>query len=171
MDILELIKTRHSTRSYTGETVDNERLFKILEAGRLSPSARNTQPWKLYASTNKEILDAINVSFQALGRNLFFKNAGGVIAITEEPLPEGLTMSRRYAEYDIGMCIMQICLEAESLGIGTCILGTFDEGAVKSALGIPAEKSVSMVICLGISAEQSVPEKNRKSFDDTVAIR
>lgn len=171
MDILELINTRHSTRSYTGEIVDNERLIKILEAGRLSPSARNTQPWKLYASVRSDVIKKINESFIALGRNLFFKNAGGVIAITEEPLPDGLTMSRRYAEYDIGMCIMQICLEAESVGVGTCILGTFDEKAVKSALDIPEEKSVAMVICLGISAEDSVPAKNRKSFDDAVVIR
>lgn len=171
MDILELINKRHSTRSYTGELVDDERLIKILEAGRLSPSARNTQPWKLYASVKKDILDSINTSFEALGRNLFFKNAGCVIAITEEPLPEGLTMSRRYAEYDIGMCIMQICLEAESLGVGTCILGTFDEAAVKTALDIPADRSVAMVICLGISAEDSIPLKNRKSFEDTVVIR
>ena len=55
MDILELINKRHSTRSYTGEFVDDERLIKILEAGRLSPSARNTQPWKLYASVKKDI--------------------------------------------------------------------------------------------------------------------
>jgi nitroreductase len=71
MDILDLINKRHSTRSYTGEVVDNDRLLKILEAGRLSPSARNTQPWKLYASVNKDILDSINTSFEALGRNLF----------------------------------------------------------------------------------------------------
>ena len=169
--ILDLIRTRQSTRSYTGEAISADKLMLILEAGRLSPSARNTQPWRFYATQRPELMNKLGVSFDALQRNLFVKDASAVIAITEEPLPEEIEMRRRYAEYDIGMAIMQICLEAESLGVATCILGTYNEGDVKEILDIPADRSVAMVICLGVSAEDGVRPKKRKDSDEAIVIR
>ena len=169
-DILDIIRSRQSTRDYTGKLVDRDLLDKILEAGRLSPSARNTQPWTLYCTSRREIINDLANGFAAIGRNLFVKDCGAFIAIVEEPLPENLKMHRRYAEYDIGMCIMQICLEAESLGVSTCILGSYDEENVKHVLGIPIEKSVAMVIALGYASDNTIRPKLRKSFDDTVKI-
>lgn len=169
--ILDLIRTRQSARAYTGDAISPEKLRLILEAGRLSPSARNTQPWRFYATRNEALLARLGESFGALGRNLFVKDASAVIAITEEPLPEGIEMKRRYAEYDIGMAIIQICLEAESIGVGSCILGTYCEEDVKSILEIPEDRSVAMVICLGISAEPAVRPKKRKDFDEAIVIR
>lgn len=169
--ILELIKNRQSTRAYNGDKISEDQLLKILEAGRLSPSARNTQPWKFYATYNPKLLADISASFDAIGRNLFVKNASAVIAITEEPLPDGIEMRRRYAEYDIGMAIMQMCLEAESIGVASCILGTYNEDDIKTIFDIPSDKSVAMVICFGISAESAVRPKNRRSCDDVFVIR
>lgn len=169
--ILELIKTRQSARCYTGEPISEEKLKLILEAGRLAPSARNTQPWRFYATRNTELLQKLGDSFESIGRNLFVKDAAAVIAITEEPLPDGIEMRRRYAEYDIGMAIMQLCLEAESLNIGSCILGTYNEEDIKTILDIPSDRSVAMVICLGASAEPSVRPKKRKDFDEAIVIR
>ena len=169
--ILKLISSRQSDRAYTGETISSEKLMLILEAGRLSHSARNTQPWRFYATMKRELLEDISNSFEKLGRNLFVKDAAAIIAITEEPLPEGISMHRRYAEYDIGMAIMQICLEAESLGVGSCILGTYNEFDIKNILEIPEDRKVAMVICLGVSAEPSVRPKKRKDFNEAVVIR
>ncbi len=169
--ILDLIKTRQSARSFTGEEISTEKLMLILEAGRLAPSARNTQPWRFYATQNRDLLNKLGESFSKIGRNLFVIDASAVIAITEEPLPEGVEMRRRYAEYDIGMAIMQICLEAEALGVGSCILGTFCEEDVKSILEIPVDRNVAMVICLGVSAEECIRPKMRKDFDEAVIIR
>ncbi len=168
--ILELIKARQSTRSYTGQTIESDALMLILEAGRLSPSARNTQPWHFYATQKKELLEKIGDSFTTLNRNLFVKDAAAIIAITEEPLPDGIEMRRRYAEYDIGMAIMQMCLEAESLGVASCILGTYCENDIKNILEIPSERNVAMVICLGISAEDAVRPKKRKDINETITI-
>ena len=158
--ILDLIRTRQSARAYTGEAISAEKLALILEAGRLSPSARNTQPWRFYATQNDALLKRLGESFSKLGRNLFVNDAAAVIAITEEPLPNGIEMKRRYAEYDIGMA-----------GVGSCILGTYCEEDVKSILDIPSDRSVAMVICLGISAEPSVRPKNRKALDEAIVIR
>jgi len=170
-DILGLINNRHSVREFDGRPVEREALNKILEAGRLSPSARNTQPWKLYCAASSDFVAYTAQAIMVTGKNMFCADAGAFIAITEEPLPDGVTMARRYAEYDIGMCIMQMCLEAESLGVGSCILGTYSEEAVKCALDIPFDRTVSMVIAFGYSAEKSTRQKNRKSFEDSVVIR
>ncbi|MBQ1934064.1 MAG: nitroreductase family protein [Clostridia bacterium] len=169
--ILDLIRSRQSTRAYTGEHISEDQLLNILEAGRLSPSARNTQPWKFYATRDSKLLTELSASFDSIGRNLFVKNASAVIAITEEPLPDGIEMRRRYAEYDIGMAILQMCLEAESVGVASCILGTYNEDDVKRIFDIPAEKTVAMVICLGISADSAVRPKNRKDCDEVFVIR
>jgi len=169
-DILDIIRSRQSTRAYTGKLVDNELLKKILEAGRLSPSARNTQPWTIYCTSRKEVIYELGAGFAAIGRNLFVKDCGAFIAIVEEPLPEELKMHRRYAEFDIGMCIMQICLEAESLGVSSCILGSYDEDSVKAVLGIPKDKSVAMVIALGYASDPAVRPKARKSFDEAIKL-
>ena len=170
-DILELLRERHSTRAYSGQLVSDEQLLKILEAGRLAPSARNTQPWKLYATNKQKLISELGASFERIGRNLFVGDCGAVVAITEEPLPEGIAMKRRYAEYDIGMCIMQICLEAHSIGVASCILGTYDEADVKRVFDIPDDRSVAMVICLGTSAEPEPRPKNRKAVTETFVIR
>lgn len=169
-DILDLIRCRQSTRAYTDRLVDSVLLEKILEAGRLSPSARNTQPWTLYCTSRAEVINALGDGFDAIGRNLFVRDCGAFIAIVEEPLPENLKMHRRYAEFDIGMCIMQMCLEAESLGVSSCILGSYDEESVKDVLGIPTDKSVSMVIALGYASDSTVRPKSRKSFDEAIKI-
>lgn len=51
MDFIELCKQRESCRSYTDEQVSDEALRTIVEAGRLAPSACNSQPWKFYVVT------------------------------------------------------------------------------------------------------------------------
>ena len=171
--ILDLITKRQSCRAYSGQKVELEKLKLILEAGRLSPSARNSQPWSLTLAYSDLSVEQVGKCTRANGKNAFTDKCSAFIIVTEEQNEAafGGVAHRSFAEMDIGMCVMNICLEAESLGVACCILGAFDEEAVKSSAGIPDEKCVKLIVAIGYPEDgYSTRDKNRRSYDDCVRI-
>ena len=171
--ILDLITTRQSCRAYSGEKVALDKLEFILEAGRLSPSARNSQPWSLTLAYSDEAVMRVGGCTRANGKNAFTEKCSAFIIVTEEENEAafGGNPHRYFAEMDIGMCVMNICLEAESLGVATCILGAFDEAGVKNVADIPENKNVKLIIALGYAEDgYEIRKKARKSYDDCVRI-
>ena len=91
--ILDLIKTRQSCRSYSGRDVEREKLQKILEAGRLSPSARNSQPWYLTLAVSAEKVAAVGECTRAGGKNAFTDICrNGYLYVRNEYLPSGTVL-------------------------------------------------------------------------------
>ncbi|MEE1357556.1 MAG: nitroreductase family protein [Clostridia bacterium] len=171
--ILDLIKTRQSCRSYSGRDVEREKLQKILEAGRLSPSARNSQPWYLTLAVSAEKVAAVGECTRAGGKNAFTDKCSAFIVVSEQECEAafGGKPHRYYAEMDIGMCVMNICLQAQSLGVSSCIIGAFDEEMLKKVAGIDDDKNIKLVIALGYASDgYPVREKTRKSFEEAVKI-
>lgn len=171
--IIELIKARQSCRSYSAKKVELDKLELILEAGRLSPSARNSQPWTLTLAFSDIAAAEVGQCTRANGKNAFTEKCSAFVIITEEANETafGGIPHRYFAEMDIGMCVMNMCLAAESIGVASCILGSFDEDAVKRAAGISEEKSVKLIIALGYAEEgYEIREKNRRAFDDCIKI-
>ena len=70
---------------------------------------------------------------------------------------------------DIGISAEHFCLQAADLGLGTCMLGWFNENKVKRRLKIPANKRIELVIALGYSMDDSVPDKKRKPKDQMLS--
>ncbi len=171
--IIDLIRARQSTRAFSTKKVELEKLKLILEAGRLSPSARNSQPWSLTLAYSERAVAEVGDCTRANGKNSFTENCTAFIIVTEETNEEafGGAPHRYFAEMDIGMCVMNICLEAESLGVGSCILGAFDEERVKHFAGISSEKNVKLIIALGYAEDgYKIREKNRKPFEEFIKI-
>ncbi len=172
-DMLELLKARQSCRSYSGAQVEEEKLLQIIEAGRIAPSACNSQPWSFVLACSKEKASAIGECTRANGRNSFTENCTAFILLVEEECEAafGGREHRYYAEMDIGMCIMNMCVMAESLGVGTCILGSFDEKRSKEIAEIPADKSIKLILSLGYASENyPIRDKKRKSTEEILKI-
>ena len=171
--MINLIKSRQSCRSYSGKKVEDEKLRLILEAGRLSPSARNSQPWTLVLASSDAARQRVGECTRAGGKNKFTENCSAFIVIVEEENEAafGGNPHRYFAEMDIGMCVMNMCLEAESLGVASCILGAFDEEATKAVCKVDKSKNIKLIIALGY-AEDGYPvrEKTRKSYEQTVKV-
>lgn len=169
--MIDLIRSRQSCRSYSGKKVEDEKLRLIIEAGRLSPSARNSQPWTLVLASSDNACLRVGECTRTGGKNKFTENCSAFIVIVEEENEAafGGNAHRYFAEMDIGMCVMNMCLEAESLGVASCILGAFDEEALKDVCGVDKSKNIKLVIALGY-AEDGYPirEKSRKSYEQTV---
>jgi nitroreductase len=158
MDILEVIKTRRSIRKYTPDSISEQEINKILEAGRWAPSASNTQPWKFIVLRSQE---ARKMLADTLIWGRFLSQAALGIAVTVNP-----TASTHPVE-DGAAATQNILLEAHSLGLGTCWIGTYGsshEASAKKVLNIPEDERLLSVIAIGHPAETS--QKARKELSE-----
>lgn len=173
---LELVQSRQSDRSYDiTRPVEQEKLDYILEAARLAPSACDAQPWKFIVVNNSELIKetASAISDKALGMNHFVYQAPVQIFIIEEPTSftssaGGFVKNKHFPHIDLGIAAAHIVLAAQEQGLGSCILGWFDEKKVKNLLQIPSSKRVVLVITLGYST-QKTREKKRKTLKEVVS--
>lgn len=173
-EMLEHIKARQSERGYLEKEVEKEKLDRILEAGRLAPSACNSQPWTFVVVNDISMRSKVAelTSAKGLGFNKFTDQVPVFIVIVREkskPVARiGATIKDKdYSQIDIGIAAENICLQAVAEGLGTCILGWFNEKELKSLLNIPDKKRAELVITLGYPSKATRP-KNRKPFDDIV---
>ena len=173
--MLDLIISRQSDRKYSEKAVEKEKLNRIVEAGRMSASACNAQPWKFIVVTEsglvKEIAEA--ASAKLLGMNSFVTQAPiQIVIVREKPnfsSKVGATIKNKdYSLIDIGIAAENICIQAEAEGLGSCIIGWFDEKRLRKLLGIPGSKRVELIITLGYSLSDK-REKRRKPAEETVS--
>lgn len=173
--ILDLIVSRQSDRKYSDKTIEKEKLDRILEAGRMAPSACNAQPWKFVVATEPQLILKIAdaASAKLIGMNSFVAQASAIIVIVREKpnmsSKVGATIKNKdYSLIDIGIATENMCLQASAEGIGSCIIGWFDERMIRKILGIPKSKRVELIITLGYSLSEK-REKRRKPAEETVS--
>jgi len=174
-EMLELIKRRQSDRGYLDREVEQEKLDRILEAGRLAPSACNSQPWKFIVVTEpgvkKEVARAATA--KEIGFNKFIDQAPVLLVIVREkpnlvPRIGGSFKNKDYSVIDIGIAAENICLQAVAEELGSCILGWFNEKKVKQILNIPENKRAELIISLGYPSKPH-REKKRKESSEVVS--
>lgn len=174
MDFLDLVIARQSDRAYDkNRPVEQEKLERILEAARFAPSACNAQPWKFVVVTDPELSIKVGKASAGLGMNKFAKDAPVHILIVEESMNvTSLLGSKIKDKYfplvDIGIAASHICLAAEAEGLGSCILGWFDEREIKNLVGIPQRKRLLLDITIGYSLKPKKP-KVRKPKEKVIA--
>jgi nitroreductase len=175
-EFLRLIINRQSDRKYSDRPIEKDKLDRIIEAGRMSPSACNAQPWKFIVVNEPELVTKVAgaASAKLIGMNSFVAQAHVIIAIVRENAnmssKVGATIkSKDYSLFDIGIATENICLQAEAEGIGSCIIGWFDEKLIRKLLSVPGSKRVELLITLGYSLSEK-REKRRKPLDDVVSF-
>ena len=174
-ELLDLIKFRQSDRAYLPNPIETEKLERILEAARVAPSACNSQPWKFIVVDQDGLKNKIAdcTSSKVLGINHFTKQAPVHIVIIEEKAnftarAGSLIKKKTFPLIDIGITAEHICLQAAAEGLGTCMLGWFDEPKVKKLLNIPKSRRVPLIITLGYPASET-RDKRRKNMNDIVS--
>ena len=172
-NFLELVKRRQSDRKYLNRQVEKEKITRCLEAARLAPSACNAQPWKFIIVDDPEIKNKIadKTSDRILPLNHFAKQAPiHVVVVLEKPnitskLGE-IIRDKKFTLIDIGIATEHFCLQAADEGLGTCIIGWFNEKKVKQILSIPKEKRAILIITLGYPDRDKVRAKKRKEIQE-----
>jgi len=166
MDVFEAIKERRSVRAYKDTDVEEEKLGKILEAARLSPSASNRQEWKFIVVKNAET--RAKLAGAAYGQQFVGKAPVIIVACATET-KSIMTCGQPTHTVDVSIACAFMILEAYEQGLGTCWLGTFNEGEVKKILGIPTPMRVVTMVPLGYPDESPSP-KPRKAFGQIVCF-
>jgi len=173
MNLHEIFEKRQSNRKYSDRPVKKEDLLLCLDAARLAPSALNAQAWKFIVIDEPELKKNIAELAHSLGMNKFAVQAPVIIAcVIEKPritsyLGE-IIQDKDYRMLDLGIAIENICLQATELGLGTCIMGWFNETKAKALLGVPHAKRMPILITLGYS-EDKPTVRHRKPLEKIVS--
>ena len=195
VDLLDLIKERKSVRKYSDKHIPDEDLKKILEAGRLAPSWINVQSWKfilIKSQENKDLLSELSLgqphvkNADALIVCIADENAWEEAKITHikkaglNPALQAEGALRIRTMEQLVYPISYMMLEAESLGIKSCIIGAIGNEVtgvlpevyqqVKEKLGLNEHQILSSIITLGYEVEHTETTKTRKAFDEVVSL-
>ena len=149
----ELAKKRQSDRKYKDQAVEREKLIQCLETARISPSANNSQPWKFIVVDDFEKKEQIAECSIGLEMNKFTHQCPVIVAVVLEKQNFMSTIgsmikNKDYSLFDIGIAVNQFCLQAADLGLGTCIIGWFDEKKIKKILGV-RNRRIPLLISVG----------------------
>lgn len=174
MDFHELINQRQSVRKYSDKPVEHEKIMKIIEAVHVAPSACNSQPWKLVIVDQPVLKNEVaKATFsKTIAFNKFAVEAPiiAVLVIEKAKLIAqigGSLKNQEYPQYDIGIAAAHFCLQAAELGLGTCMIGWFDEKRIQDLLRIPKSRKIGLVITLGYAPEAyKLRKKIRKPLDE-----
>lgn len=164
MDVMEVIKQRRSIRDYEDRPVPEEKLTRILEAARLSPSARNSQDRKFVVIREEEQRRKLA---QSAGHQQHVAKAPVLIAaVGTNP---GYHMPNGVPAYpvDLAIALDHMTLIAVEEGLGTCWIGGFSQEIAKKVLNVPDGCTIAALLTLGFP--KTIPDsKPRKTFEGTV---
>ncbi len=166
MDVFTAIQNRRSIRKYLDKPVEEEKLHKVLEAARLSPSAKNRQNWKFIVVKDKEIRKRLVE--EAIQQPFVGQAPIIIVSCGTEPDSVMKCGQHRYT-VDLSIATAYMILAAYEQGLGTCWLGSFDEDKVKEILDIPEKVRVVAMTPLGYPAETPL-QRPRKALDEIVCF-
>ena len=147
-----------------------------LEAARLAPSTCNSQPWKFIVVDDRQLKDRLcHAAFSDIYSVFSFINKAPVIvAVVSEKSKflarvGGQLRDTKFYLIDIGIATEHFVLQAEELGLGTCWLGWFKEGAVKSILNVPKDRRIDILIALGYYERGKIGRPHKRELMDKIA--
>lgn len=173
MNFMEIAQLRQSCRSYDSEKlVEEEKLSAILEAARLAPSACNGQPYHITVCRGEAAKAVAKLTVGMGGMNKFAAQAPVMLVISEMPYVASAAFGAKhknndYRSMDIGLMAAHLCLEATAQGLGTCILGWFDDKKVRDICNL--KQPVRLIITLGYAKEgDPLRQKKRRDLAELV---
>lgn len=169
MDFEEVIKNRYSCKKYSDKKVEKEKLDKILEAGRLAPTAKNLQEYHIYVIQSEKNLKKVDeVTPCRYG-------ASTVLLVTYDKTnvftyPGG---SRDSGIEDATIVATHMMLAAKNQGVESCWINFLDPDITHKKFRLPAKEEVLMMLDLGYPAEDceiNPLHDKRKDLSETVSF-
>ena len=147
MEFEDIIRKRTAIRMFSSKKIEQEKLNKILEAGRLAPTAKNNQPIKIYIVNSDEGLEKIDKASKCrYGAKTILIVCGN---------KEEAYHKENYTTYEIDSCIVgtHMMLEATNLGVDNIWIEAFDEEILREEFNIPNELTPVLLMPLGYRSE------------------
>ena len=172
MNYYEIAQTRQSCRNYDAtRAVEEEKIEAILRSAQLSPSACNGQPYHITVCQGDSAAKTAQATM-GMGMNKFASDAPVLLVISEMPYVKSAAMGAKiknndYRSIDIGITAAYITAEAAAQGLGSCILGWFDDSKIRSICNLGG--AVRLVITIGYAnSNETLRDKKRKSLEELV---
>lgn len=194
-ETLKTIYERRAVRKYKQIPVEKQLIEKIIDAGRMAPSAINKQPWKFYILTDKKVIKTFSSEISKAAVKGFIRSGvKGIIKVTkdflhfsndtsflkaEDPIFHGAPVvifitspkDNEWAPLDIGMCSQNIMLSAKSFGLDSCPVGFgkfVEKTKLYPKLNVPETEQVNLAIIVGYGDE--IPEVHARVKNNIVYI-
>lgn len=179
MNFFELVSSRRSVRRFSDKPVEHEKMLKILEAVRQSPSWSNLQCWRAVMVRDRELKNRIselsNVESYFAPRGYHsnparkgLAEAPVVIVLCADPSRSGLLWEQPYYMADTGIASENLMLAVHALGLGTVFVGVFHEPEIKKLLHVPAHIRIVGLFPVGYPLDKQSRGRERKSLDEIV---
>ena len=172
MTFLDIALSRQSCRSFDSKRdIEPEKLARIMEAARLAPSACNAQPYH-FTVCDGDAAREVAKATMGMGMNKFAQDAPVMIVVSEAAYNATARIGAKikdndYRSIDIGIAVAYITAEADSLGLGSCIIGWLDSKKIGKICGF--RDTVRLVVALGYpSTDDKHREKKRKSSEELI---
>jgi nitroreductase len=166
MQTWEAITSRRNVRAYADRPIPTDDLTRVLEAGRRSPSSKNSQPWDFVVITDRDKLGELSRVWIHAGH---VAGSAATIAFVAPVVTDG-----RQAEvihYDLGQATMSMMLAATDLGIGAGHSAVGDQDLARRLLDLPADRQCAYLLALGYPADgppRPLKRPSRRPFDEVV---
>ncbi len=179
MDFIEGIKSRRSIRKFTDEAVTKEQIEEIVDIARFAPSWKNSQSVRYLCIMDKAVKDKIAeeavMNFE--WNTTIMKGAPALVLVLtvdkragyERDGSASTSKGEHWQSFDAGIAAETFCLAAYGKGLGTVILGVYDEAKVSEIAGVPEGQKVSALIPIGVPAEEPQAPK-RKEVTDLLTV-
>ena len=178
MNALECIKGRRSIREFTNERIEHSLLDSIVSTASYSPSWKNTQITRYIAIEDTSIIKKIADNFTPEFNANIVRQVSTLIAVTfikgrsgyERDGSFSTKKEDRWQMFDVGIACQTFCLAAHEAGLGTVILGIWDEDGITELLELPPNQELAALIAIGYPA-CSPEAPRRKSTDELITYR
>lgn len=163
--IHDLMHRRWSPRAFdTNRAVSRAEIQSLLEAARWAPSCNGVEPWRFIVCDRATDRGSYDKAFECLsaGNKLWVKNVPLLVlaVASNDPLSGG--RPNRFAQYDTGMAMMGLCLQAVALGLAAHQMAGYDVEKARAAFGIPAECMPMAMVAVGAQASPDVLDEETK---------
>jgi len=159
MSYVEKIFSRRSIRKYKNEPISDDVMHNILEAGRLSPSGGNKQPWHFIVVKDQKSKEAISHKYSKFIEESDFTVVG--LYLPSESFNDRLSL------IDVTIALQSMVIAAQLQDVGSCWIGAFKEDDVKKVLNLPEEAKVVCLVSFGIP-DESPAQRPKKAFNEII---
>ena len=161
-DFLQLAKDRYSVRKFADREVEQEKIYKIVEAGIKAPTACNLQPFKIWVAKSEDAKNKINKA------NKFpFVHQAPVLIVVGSKNEEAWVRKfdgKNFADIDASIVATHIMLAIHDLGLGTTWIGHFDEKLLKEQFEEMKDYNLIAIFPVGYIADDCVPAKGHSEY-------
>ena len=173
MNTTECIRTRRSIRKFKAAPADHSLLESLISDTSYSPSWKNSQITRFIAIEDSSILDSIVQDYTPSFNSDIIKQVPVLLAVTfvkgrsgfERDGSFSTKKGDRWQMFDVGVACQTFCLAAHNAGLGTVIMGIWDEDGITKLLKLPDDQELAALIAVGWpDVDPDVPM--RKSVDE-----